>query len=110
MTSVIDLLPSVLSRTEWKRVPQISRDLAELVSREPQSREVADAEIFLALRSGQEERWIESREVTVPKSLLGIGGKRLEFRLTGIGRRKPEEEDGILDELSDWSKSAPVVA
>ena len=83
---VTALLPSALSRTEWRSLAMI---MAEL--RKKTDTNGIDSQVFKSLQQAISEHWVEEREQAVPKTLGNPTGTRNEYRLIGVGRHTEQE-------------------
>jgi len=70
MSDIDDLVYKALSRTEWKTLSKVQREIGS---------EASLGEIYLAADKGEHEGWIESRP---------MDGDRREFKLKVGGVRK----------------------
>ena len=83
------LLPSALSRTEWRSLAMIMAELRKKIDTNG-----IDSQVFKSLQQAISERWVEEKDREVPKTLGTPTGIRTEYRLIGTGRRAEPEPKG----------------
>ena len=91
-SKVEDLLPTVLSRTEWQRVSLLVLKMQKQLKEQSSEEQVILPQVFFALLNGENEGWVKRQTRYGKKTLGNPSGTFAEFRLTGAGRRVKAEK------------------